>query len=182
MKNCYGMTPLTIYGDSAGVDKPGAEATGTRVSILHNGAREPSLSAPQEIDPASPRAGEYRIPRIVADIVSARPVDLAIIDGIRTIAGGEGPWYPNVRPVSPGVLLAGRNPVTTDAVALAVMGFDPLAARGTAPFEGCDSFLAFGEELGIGTRDLSRIEVRGASIASVAFDFRNAPGDGLSGA
>ena len=61
MKNCYGMTPLTIYGDAAGVDGPGTEALGTRVGILHNGDRAPSLSAPQEIDPDSPRAGDYRL-------------------------------------------------------------------------------------------------------------------------
>ena len=174
MKNCYGMTPLTIYGEAAGVDEPGTEAAGTRVTVLHNGSRAPSLSAPQEIDPESPRDGDYRIPRIVADIVSARPVDLAIIDGIESIAGGEGPWYSEVRPVSPGVLLAGLNPVTTDAVALAVMGFDPLAERGTAPFEGSDSFLSFAEELGLGTRNLDEIEVVGTPIADARFDFRSA--------
>jgi uncharacterized protein (DUF362 family) len=178
MKNCYGMTPLTVYGDAAGVDEPGAEALGTRVGILHNGDRAPSLSAPQEIDPDSPRAGDYRLPRIIADIVSGRPVHLAVIDGIQTMAGGEGPWYENVRPVSPGVLLAGLNPVTTDAVALALMGFDPAAERGTAPFEECDSFLTFAQELGLGTRDLKRIEVLGTSIADARFDFRGA---GLQG-
>jgi uncharacterized protein (DUF362 family) len=172
MKNCYGMTPLTIYGDAAGVEEPGTEALGTRVGILHNGNRAPSLSAPQEIDPDSPRAGDYRLPRIIADVVSARPVHLAVIDGIQTIAGGEGPWYENVRPVSPGVLLAGLNPVTTDAVALSVMGFDPAAERGTAPFEGSDSFLTFAQELGLGTRDLNRIEVLGTPVADARFDIR----------
>jgi len=174
MKNCYGMTPLTIYGDGAGVDEPSRDVEGTRVEILHNGDRAPSRSAPQEIDPDSPRAADYRMPRIIADIVSARPVDLAVIDGIRTIAGGEGPWYDNVRPVSPGVLLAGSNPVTTDAVGLAVMGFDPAAGRGTPPFENCDSFLTFAEELGLGTRDLNRIEVLGAPIADARYEFRGA--------
>ena len=174
MKNCYGMTPLTIYGEQAGADEPGTDASGTRVSVLHSGSRPPSLSAPQEIDPSSSRDADYRIPRIVADIASARPVDLAIVDGIQTIAGGEGPWYDTVRPVAPGVLLAGLNPVTTDAVALAVMGFDPLAERGTAPFEGADSFLSVAEELGLGTRNLEEIEVLGASIAATRFDFRGA--------
>jgi uncharacterized protein (DUF362 family) len=174
MKNCYGMTPLTIYGDSAGVEEPGATASGTRVSVFHVGQRAPSLTAPQEIDPNSSRDGDYRIPRIVADIVSARPVHLAIIDGVTSMAGGEGPWCPDARPVSPGVLLAGFNPVTTDAVALAVMGFDPKAERGTAPFEGTDSFLTFAEELGLGTRDLAQIEVLGTPIEQVRFDFRSA--------
>jgi hypothetical protein len=52
------------------------------------------------------------------------------------------------------------------------MGFDPMADRGRAPFENCDSTLRLAEELGVGTRDLSRIEVIGAPIAQVRFDFR----------
>ncbi len=101
MKNCYGMTPLTIYGDSAGVDEPSLTVSGTRVTILHNGNRPPSGSAPQENDPGSPRAGDYRIPRIVAEVVSARPVHLALIDGIESMAGGEGAWAANARRSAP---------------------------------------------------------------------------------
>ena len=67
--------------------------------------------------------------------------------------------------------MAGLNPVSTDAVAMAVMGFDPMADRGTPPFERCDSTLKLAEEAGVGTRDLKRIEVAGASIAEVKFDF-----------
>jgi hypothetical protein len=174
MKNIYGMTPLNIYGEGAGVDEPSIEVKGTRVSVFHNGVRPPSLSAPQELDPTSPREGGYRIPRIVAEINSARPIHLAILDGIQSMAGGEGPWYAGARPVSPGVLLAGFNAVATDAVAMAVMGFDPFAERGTPPFEDCDSFIAFAEQLGLGTRDLSRIEVLGTPISEAFFDFRSA--------
>lgn len=174
MKNCYGMTPVTIYGEGAGVDEPSTTVSGTRASVFHNGSRAPSKSAPQEIDPDSPREGGYRLPRIIADIVSARPVHLAVIDGIESMAGGEGPWRPNTRRVSPGLLVAGLNPVTTDAVTMALMGFDPLADRGAAPFENSDSFLRFAEELGLGTRDLNRIEVRGASIEEARFDYRSA--------
>ncbi len=52
------------------------------------------------------------------------------------------------------------------------MGFDPLADRGTAPFETCDSTLRLAEELGAGTRDLNRIEVAGASIRDATYRFR----------
>jgi uncharacterized protein (DUF362 family) len=76
--------------------------------------------------------------------------------------------------VSPGVLVAGFNSVTTDAVAMAVMGFDPMADWGTAPFEDSDSVVRLAEELGLGTRDLSRIEVLGSSIEELRFDFRQA--------
>ena len=50
-------------------------------------------------------------------MVSARPIDLAIIDGIASISGGEGPWIPGVKPNHPGLLVAGTNCVCTDAVA-----------------------------------------------------------------
>lgn len=171
MKNCFGITPCTIYGTGAGENEPSEFPTGGR-DMLHQGNRQPSKTAPPEKDLASPREGGYRIPRIVTDLVSARPIHLAIIDGIHTMAGGEGPWVRGCRPVRPGVLIAGTNPVTTDAVATAVMGFDPMADRGTAPFETCDSTLRLAEEHGVGTRDLRRIEVLGTAIRDARFDFR----------
>jgi uncharacterized protein (DUF362 family) len=70
------------------------------------------------------------------------------------------------------VLVAGTNVVTTDAVAMAVMGLDPMADRGKAPFETCDNTLRLAEELGVGTRDLRQIEVVGESIKDVVFKFR----------
>jgi hypothetical protein len=56
---------------------------------------------------------------------------------------------------------------------MAAMGFDPMADRGTAPFETCDNTLRLAEELGVGTRDLGRIEVVGTSIKDAAFRFRD---------
>ena len=73
--------------------------------------------------------------------------------------------------VAPGVIVAGLNPVNTDAVAMSVMGFDPMASRGTPPFERCDSIVKLAEEAGIGTRDLNRIDLRGDTIAEALFDF-----------
>jgi uncharacterized protein (DUF362 family) len=106
------------------------------------------------------------------DLVAARPIDLAIVEGIRTMTGGEGPWVREAKTVvNPGVIAAGRNPVTTDAVCMAVMGFDPMADRGSPPFETCDSTLRLAEEAGIGIRDLKRIEVVGSRIEQVRFDF-----------
>jgi uncharacterized protein (DUF362 family) len=75
--------------------------------------------------------------------------------------------------VSPGILVAGTNPVCTDAVAMAVMGFDPMAERGATPFETCDNTLRLAEDLGVGTRDVSRIEVVGAAIKDVVFRFHD---------
>ncbi len=171
MKNCFGITPCTIYGDGAPEDEPGQFPRGGR-TMLHTGYRQPPRACPQELDPRSPREGGYRVPRVVADLVAARPIDLAIIDGIESMAGGEGPWVRQTRPISPGLLIAGLNPVCTDAVATALMGFDPMAERGTAPFERCDNTMRLGEGLGIGTCNLARIEVRGASLEEAVCRFR----------
>jgi uncharacterized protein (DUF362 family) len=171
MKNCFGITPCTIYGAGAGVDEPSILPKGGR-GMFHDGGRQPSKSSPGENHPGISSEGGYRVPRIVADIVAARPIHLAIIEGITTMAGGEGPWTgPGLKIVRPGVLVAGTNCVTTDAVAMSVMDYDPMADRGTPPFETCDSTLRLAEEHGVGTRDLKRIEVVGTPIAQARFSF-----------
>ena len=171
MKNCFGMLPASIYGDDAGRDEPNENPTAGRAKTMHAGRRQPSKSAPAELDPSSSREPGYRVPHIVADLVKSRPIDLQIIDGIESIAGGEGPWVGGVRRVQPGVLLAGLNPVSTDAVAAAVMGYDPRAARGTAPFRKCENTLLLAERHGVGSADLRRIDVRGVAIAGAMYRY-----------
>ena len=170
MKNCFGLTPATIYGTGAGVDEPSVLPNGGR-DMVHTGFRQPSKSAPPEKDPKSSRDGGYRVPRTVVDLVGARPIHLAIVEAVRTMAGGEGPWIANSSLVSPGVIVAGLNCVNTDAVCMGVMGFDPMADRGTPPFETCDNTLRLAEDAGLGTRDLKRIEVAGTPIIQARFDF-----------
>jgi uncharacterized protein (DUF362 family) len=172
MKNIYGTTPVTIYGAGAGVDEPAIRPQGGRGEVFHFGRRPPSKSAPQQLDPNFSKDQGVRLPRIVAELNAARRADLAIIDGIHTATGAETNY--GSRPqaaVAPGVVIAGTNTVATDAVAMAVMGFDPMADRGKAPFANCDSMLRFGEELGVGRRDLGRNEVVGVPIADALFDF-----------
>ena len=110
-----------------------------------------------------------RVPRIIADVCAARPIHLAIIDGIMAMNGAEGPWCGEafkMRLMQPGVLIAGLNPVSTDAVATAVMGFpDPRAERGVHPFENCENHLVLAEQANLGTADLSKIEVMGMPVA-----------------
>jgi uncharacterized protein (DUF362 family) len=173
MKNSFGLPPLTIYGNGAGIDEPSKITKGPRL-MLHNGGRQPSKTALSENDPKSPRDPAYRVPRVTVDLAAARPIHLAIIDGISTVAGGEGPWMKTCRPVHAGVLVAGTNCVTTDAVGTALMGFDPMAERGAAPFEKSDNTLRLAEQIGLGTRDLKRIEVLGVPIAQARMNFRNA--------
>jgi uncharacterized protein (DUF362 family) len=100
---------------------------------------------------------------MVVDICAARPIDLGIVDGIESMGGAEGPWGGG-EGCHPGVLVAGTNCVNTDAVATAVMGFDPMAPAGAAPFIECDNFLELAERVGLGSRDLGRIEVAGTPI------------------
>jgi hypothetical protein len=46
-----------------------------------------------------------------------------------------------------------------------------MADRGTPPFETCDNMLHLAEDVGLGTRDLKRIEVAGTPIIQARFDF-----------
>src|SRR4051794_3499517 len=84
MKNCFGLTPATIYGTGAGADEPSILPNGGR-TMVHAGNRQPSKSAPSEKDLTSPRQEGYRVPRTVVDLISARPIHLAIVEGIKTM-------------------------------------------------------------------------------------------------
>jgi uncharacterized protein (DUF362 family) len=171
MKNIFGITPASIYGDDAGIDEPNENPGSGRLSSCHEGKRQPAKCSPGELHPSSSREPGYRMPRIVAELNSTRPIHLAVIDGIETVAGGEGPWIRGLRHVNPGVLIAGTNAVSTDAAATAVMGYDPRAARGQAPFRSCDNTLLLAESLGIGSADLNRIDVRGVTVAQALYRF-----------
>ena len=81
-----------------------------------------------------------------------------------------------------------RTFISTAAMALGTPAAKPLAASvmkapaspvaigrcmdyGTPPFEKCDSTLRLAEDLGVGTRDLTRIEVIGTPIAKARYRF-----------
>jgi uncharacterized protein (DUF362 family) len=175
MKNMFGCTPASIYGNDSGVDEPNEAPTSGRDQICHAGKRQPSRIAAGELDPSSPRDSRYRMPRIAVEVAAARPIDIAFIDGIETMTGGEGPWIRKpLAAVRPGVLVLGTNPVTTDAVGTALMGYDPQALKGTPPFERCDNMLLLAEQAGLGTADLKRIEVIGGKIEELRHTFPGA--------
>lgn len=168
LKNCFGVAPCSFYGDDAGSER----AAKSRGKILHAGTEKPPSPAATELDPKTPREPGYRVPRITVDLVNAmHPIELSIIDGVESVQGGEGPWVKAVRALEPGLLVAGLNPVCTDAVCTAVMGYDPAAGRGQAPFYNGDNTLKLAEEAGIGTADLGRIEVRGLSVQEALYRF-----------
>jgi uncharacterized protein (DUF362 family) len=171
MKNLFGITPNSLYG----ADGQGENRLGYRGTIHGKGEGWKQLLPGEKPGFENEPVG-VRVPRTIVDQNLARPVHLAIVDGIRTIRGGEGWWNGGISPTAPGVIVAGWNPVSTDAVAAAVMGFDPRAPHFTAPFELRENHLLIAEQAGIGTADLSRIDVRGARISDVRTPFRTARG------
>jgi uncharacterized protein (DUF362 family) len=112
-----------------------------------------------------------RLPGVIVDLNRARPIDLALIDGIKTTEGGEGPWIETIAPIEPGVLIAGKDPVATGAVATAAMAFDPTDTRSQGPFLRSDNHLNIAQEAGLGTNRLAAIQVVGHSIADVRVQF-----------
>lgn len=166
VKNCFGNTPCSLYGN----DAPSETALLHRTEIFHDGKKQVSESAPSELDHEYSRSQYVRVPRITADIYGARPADLCIVDGVRTIRGGEGHWNRGVSVIEPKVLVVGRNGVCTDAVCTAVMGFDPKASFGKTPFPG-DNHLHLLASVGLGTNDLERIEITGLPLDKAVFPF-----------
>jgi len=117
---------------------------------------------------------DARLARIIIDLNRARPIHLAIIDGIMTADGGEGPWAGELSQIRPGVLIAGKDPVAADAVGTAVMGFDPNAPAGKLPFVRSDNHLALAHKCGLGTNVLDEIEIVGPRIQDVIYKFKPA--------
>ncbi len=182
IKNMFGCTPASIYGNDAGADDPNEAPTAGRDQVCHAGKRQPAKIAAPEKDPTSPRDAFHRMPRISVEVAAARPIDISFIDGIETMTGGEGPWinpakgtFQGTAYARPGLLVLGTNPVSTDAVGTALMGYDPRAAKGTPPFHKCDNMLLLAEEAGLGSADLSRIEVIGGKIEELRFPFPMSP-------
>lgn len=166
VKNLFGITPCSLYGN----DAPDEKGLVHRTDMFHAGTKKPPAGVPAELEHGFPRVPTVRVPRITADIYGSRPVDLAIVDGIRTISGGEGHWNRGVALKEPKLLLAGRNGVCTDAVGTAVMGFDPAAPHGEFPFQG-DNHLRLLASVGLGSIDLERIEVAGVPLKEAVHPF-----------
>jgi uncharacterized protein (DUF362 family) len=190
MKNLFGITPELGYGLLDPI--PPGMSRWTRERVFHYGQLQPPAGIPQEIDFKSNRYEGWRMPRLLTDICGARPIDLAVIDGIETVIGGESTGMPGSKPGKPRLLVVGLNCVCTDAVAMATMGYNPRAGRHEAPFrvykdarshppeqlipsgethQYADNILLMGEAAGLGSADLDKIEVRGVPIKDAVYDF-----------
>lgn len=146
MKNLYGLVPYRFY-------------------------RRNSDDAYRSGFHGLPEETRSRIPRIIVDLNRARPIHFSLIDGIKTVQGGEGPWIATCAPIEPGVLIAGKNCVATDAVATAVMGHNPTGDYPDSPFLRGDSHLNLAAAAGLGSNRLEDIQVLGASIDTVQAHF-----------
>jgi uncharacterized protein (DUF362 family) len=170
MKNLFGITPNALYTSGAG-----SEDSLEGRDVLHSPVGFEKIKLPGLKEGITSKDATWRVPHIVADICSARPIHLAVIDAITSMSGGEGPWCSEAGPLkftSPGVIIAGLNPVSTDAVGTAVMGYDnPRAARGVKPFHFCDNHLLLAEQAGVGSADLAQIDLRGLPIEKVRYPY-----------
>jgi uncharacterized protein (DUF362 family) len=113
--------------------------------------------------------GDY-LPESICDLNAARPVNLAVVDGIKNATGGEGAWNPNFAPGAKHVLIAGKEPVATDSIGAYVMGLDCEAKTLTLPgpltdgsttVTTCDSYLYLLNAKGVGTNQLKQINIVG---------------------
>ncbi len=121
------------------------------------------------------------LPRSVCDLNAARPVHLAVVDGIRNARGGEGTWNSTFVPFRNHVLLAGLDPVATDSVGARLMGLDPEATKLPLPAKTsygdteCDNYMNLLNTKGVGTNQSSQIQVLGdgaTMLTSVSRDPR----------
>ncbi len=151
MKNLVGLVPIAKY------------------QVSFEDTYRTALHGPEDETP-------LRLPRVVVDLNRARPIHLAVIDGIKTVEAGEGPWIGGVAPVAPGVLLASKSPLAADVVATAVMDFDSEAAAFTPPFIRGDNHLSLASGAGLGTHRLADIHIVGASLGDVRCPFRPCEG------
>jgi len=148
LKNNVGLVPVKYYGSKTRSDNR---------SGMHGTRQE---------------AGT-RLPKVIVDLHRARPIDLSIIDGIKTAEGGEGPWIRNTfKMVEPGIIIAGKNPVATDSVATAVINFNPDAGDFETPFVNSMNYLAIACEKGLGSNHLDEIEVLGAKLEEIIYPFK----------
>jgi uncharacterized protein (DUF362 family) len=111
-----------------------------------------------------PKTGLMKLGRpdeVLVDLFSYHPADYAIVGGTWGVEGGR-PSDAGARSVHHNVLVAGTNAVSVDAVAAAIMGFDPTQV----------AHLALAERRGFGDADLGPIWTRGNEIEQARRPFR----------
>jgi len=130
MKNQFGVPPRDAYAPE-----------GTSKSMLHGLSR-------------------HDISMVINDINATNPINLAMIDGIIGMEGGEGFWIPGAERKALRVIVIGKNAVAVDAVGAFLMGHDPTAEYPSPPFVNCQNYLRIARDLGLGPNDLKEIDIK----------------------
>ena len=143
----------TIYGTTLGIKN--------YVGTLASGAYGDGTSKRQHYQ-NNPEHG-------YVDLFSYNPAAYTVIEGFWGTEGDGPQWGQNVQH---NVVVAGGDPLATEAVANVVMGFNPLDLE----------HLYLAATKGFGTFDLNRIQVEGRAPASVQRDFVKSRGGSRSGA
>ncbi len=102
----------------------------------------------------------FPLSEIIVDLNMIRMPDFAVIDGV---VGGEGYGPVYNTPVKSEIVLAGRDPVALDTVALTFMGF----ALSQVPH------VKLAAAQGLGVSDLAKIKVVGAKLDEIKMDFKS---------
>ena len=147
LKNQIGAVPQTLY------------------TITNDNGRRGALHH------ATSTASEWNyLPETICDLSAARPVHLAVIDGIKNATGGEGSWCSKFAPCSKHALFAGLDPVAADSIGAKIMGLDPEGTSfplpapitdGSATSSTTDNHLHLLHSKGVGTNQLSEIQLVG---------------------
>lgn len=143
----------TIYGTTLGIKN--------YVGTLASGAYGDGTSKRQHYQ-NNPEHG-------YVDLFSYNPAAYTVIEGFWGTEGDGPQWGQNVQH---NVVVAGGDPLATEAVANVVMGFNPLDLE----------HLYLAAAKGFGTFDLNRIQVEGRAPDSVQRNFVKSRGGGRSGA
>jgi len=112
-----------------------------------------------------------RLPRVQVDLAAYFQPALCVVDGIMTANHGE--WEGT--PIETGVILAGDNVVSTDAVGMTVMGFNPLGDYPDHPHWYRRNSIRIAHDAGLGTADLAEIDLLGVEPETVVQRFEVQP-------
>jgi uncharacterized protein (DUF362 family) len=108
-----------------------------------------------------------RLPRVLVDVGAIFPPVLNVVDAL--VSQDDREWHGV--PVQTNALIVGNNVVATDATAIRLMGNDPKADYGTAPYLFDANPLPLAHAHGLGPIDAVEIEVRGDNVTDLGHHF-----------
>ena len=108
------------------------------------------------------------LPHSIADLYLARPLNLAINDGVKNCINAEGPWVQGYENAEYGILLASKDAIALDTISTYQMGGDPEGSTLELPNgNSCLNYLQMLANLGYGTNKMSEIELVGDGVDAI---------------